>query len=64
LGGLKGHRRLFATLRADRGGFNPLAALAAQHLAPLGLAGLTPLGFVSEAFVGEEELLTAGEDKL
>jgi hypothetical protein len=39
-------------------------ALAVQHLAPLGLAGFTPLGVVLEALISVEELLPRGENEL
>jgi len=61
---LEGNRRFLATLRADRGSFDSLVALAAKPLVPSGLARFAPLGLVLESFVREEELFSRGKNKL
>src|SRR5260370_5117498 len=52
------------TLRAGRFGFRPLEVPLARDLGAFGLAVLTPLGLVLEAFVGEKHLSAGGENKL
>ena len=64
LGRPEGHRRLLTTLRTGRLGFRASGRRPAGALGTLRFAGLTTLGLVLEAFVGEEHLFASGEDEL
>jgi hypothetical protein len=54
---LKWNGRFFPALGAGGAGFDPLRALAAQHLTTLRLAWFATLRLVLESFVGVEHLL-------
>src|SRR5258708_26635486 len=59
------HGGLFPALRTTGLGFRAhRAAIASRVFRALGFAGLTPLGLVLEALVGEEHLFATGKNKL
>jgi len=58
LGGLEGHRRFLAALRAGCRGLDARIPLPVHHLTTFGFAGFTSLRFVLEALIGKEQLFS------
>ena len=68
LGGLKGHRGFFSTLRASGPGFGPIRNLSrscrTKHGNPLRFTRLAPLWFVLELLIVKEQLFACGKNKI
>jgi len=60
---LEGNRSFLPALRAGGFGFGALESAGTCAFCPSRLAGLTSLGLILEALVGEKHLLAGGENK-